>query len=84
MKTIDLTNEKHTLDELLALAKSEAVLIHATDGNDFLLEEADQFEREVASLGNSDRFISFLEERSKETGDIPMSEIAKKRSNQNC
>lgn len=79
MKTIDLKTEKHSLDELLTMAKSDTVLIHSVDGNDFLLEEADEFEREVASLGSSDKFMSFLEERSREQRDIPIEEAAKKR-----
>lgn len=79
MKTIDLKTEKHSLDELLTMAKSDTVLIHSVDGNDFLLEEADEFEREVATLGSSDKFMSFLEERSREKQDIPIEEAAKKR-----
>ena len=79
MKTIDLKTEKHSLDEVLTMAKSGTVLIHSVDGNDFLLEEADEFEREVASLVSSDKFMSFLEERSREKRDIPIEEAAKKR-----
>lgn len=79
MKTVDLSKGSHSLSELLALAKSEAVLIHSTSGEDFLLEQADKFEREVAALGSSEKFSCFLEERSKETGDIPVSDIRQKR-----
>lgn len=32
----------------------------------FVLEEADAFEQEVAMLGKSEKFTSFLHERSKE------------------
>ena len=42
-------------------------------------ELADEFEREVATLGASDKFMSFLEARSKETGGIPISKIREKR-----
>jgi hypothetical protein len=83
MKTIDLKREKHSLDELLTMAKSGTVLIHSVDGNDFFLEEADELEREVTSLGSSDKFMSFLEERSREKRDIPIEEVAKKRGIEN-
>lgn len=79
MKIIDLKSETHSVDELIILAKSETVLIHSVDGFDFILEEADEFDREVASLGSSDKFISFLKERSEEETDISFDEVVKKR-----
>lgn len=78
MKTIDLRKEERSLGEVLALAKSEAVLIRSASGDDFLLELADEFDREVAALGGSDKFTSFLDARSKETEDIPISEVREK------
>jgi hypothetical protein len=53
MRTVDLTKEKHSLKELLTLAKSETLLIRSPSGEDFLLEQADEFDREVAALGSS-------------------------------
>jgi len=79
MKTVDLREGEHSLSEVLALAKSEAVLIHSASGEDFLLEQADEFDREVAALGGSEKFMSFLDARAKETGDIPLETIRKKR-----
>ncbi|MBN2208793.1 MAG: hypothetical protein JW759_05830 [Candidatus Coatesbacteria bacterium] len=79
MKTIDLTKGRHTLSGVLALAKSETVLIHSESGEDFVLEQADEFDREVAALGSSRTFTSFLDARSKETGDMPISEVRGKR-----
>jgi hypothetical protein len=78
MKTIDLATEDHTLSELLALAKRDSLLIHSATGEDFLLEPADDFDREVALLGQSERFLSFLQDRSKEEGGTPLAEIRKK------
>jgi hypothetical protein len=43
------------------------------------METVLDFEREVATLGSSDKFMSFLEERSREKRDIPIKEVAKKR-----
>ena len=79
MKTIDLRKEEHSLGEVLTLAKSEAVLIRSASGDDFLLELADEFDREVAALGGSEKFTSFLDARSKEAEDIPISEVREKR-----
>jgi len=79
MKKIDLTKEHHSLSDVLTLAKSEAVLIHAPSGEDFVLESADEFDREVAALGASEKFTSFLEGRSKETRGIPLRKVRQKR-----
>ena len=79
MKTIDLSKGQHSLSEVLTLAKSEAVLIHSAWGEDFVLEHADEFDREAAALGSSKKFSSFLEARSNETGDIPISKVREKR-----
>ena len=79
MKTVDLRQGEFSLSDVLTLAKSEAVLIHSASGEDFLVEQADEFDREVATLGGSEKFMSFLEGRAKETGDIPIEEVRRKR-----
>jgi hypothetical protein len=42
------------------------------------LEETNNFEEEVEKLGNSEKFLKFLGERSKERNTIPISSIADK------
>ena len=79
MRTVDLRKEEHSLKELLALAKSEALLIRSASGEDYLLEQAGEFDREVATLGASAKFKSFLDARSKEEEDIPLTEARSKR-----
>ena len=78
MITIDLRKKKHSIDELLALAKSEPLMIYDKDGKNYVLEETDEFEKEVKELGSSERFMKFLNERSKEKETISISSIAKK------
>jgi hypothetical protein len=79
MKKIDLTKGQHSLSEVLAYAKSETVLIHSASGENFVLEHADGFDQEVAALGASEKFTSFLDRRSKETGDVPLRKVREKR-----
>lgn len=78
MITIDLRKKKHSIDELLTLAKSEPLMIYDKDGKNYILEETDEFEKEVRELGSSERFMKFLDERSKEKETIPISSITKK------
>lgn len=67
------------MSEVLTFAKSEAVLIHSPSGEDFVLESADEFDREVAALGASEKFASFLDARSKETEGVPLRKVRQKR-----
>ena len=78
MITIDLRKKKHSIDELLAMAKSEPLMIYDKDGKNYVLEETDEFDNEVKELGSSERFMKFLNERSKEKETIPISSITKK------
>jgi len=78
MKTVNLAEGDRSISELIEIAKSEPVLVHTADGTDFVFEEADEFEREVAALGASDKFMSFLQKRSQEGEEIPASEVAKR------
>ena len=40
-----------------------------------MLKPDDEFEREVAQLGQSEKFMQFLAERREESGRIPLQEI---------
>ena len=76
MKTINLDEKARSVDDLLAIARREVVLLISKDGTSFVLEEADGFEREATELGNSDVFMKFLEDRSREEGATPIEQYA--------
>ena len=78
MITVDLRTQHLTIDELFQAAASEAVHVIAKDGTIFVLGPADEFEREVMQLGQSEKFMAFLAERSKETGGISLEEAMKR------
>lgn len=75
MKTIDLRNQPLTIRELLRLAQSDSLLILTDDDHSYTLEEADEFEKEVARLGRSARFEGFLNKRGREPGSVSLEEI---------
>ncbi len=50
MKPIKLDKKSPSVDELLAIARREPVLLVTPDGENFVLEEADDFDREVVEL----------------------------------
>jgi len=57
VKTIDLGKEQPSLADVLTLAKSEPVVIHSGPGEDYLIEPADELDREAAAQGSSERFF---------------------------
>jgi hypothetical protein len=78
MRTLDLCQQRVTVEELLRVARTESVRIVAEEGDEFILEVADAFEREVAELSQSEKFMAFLAERSKEPGVISLDDIERK------
>jgi hypothetical protein len=66
VKTLDLTRKHITLEEVLKLASAGSVRIITADGHAFILEDADDFDKEVQLLGKSKKLRRFLKERSKE------------------
>ncbi len=63
MKQVDLGLASPSLAQLLAMAQDESIMLIAGDGNSFILEHADDFDREVQQLGENEKFMTFLEER---------------------
>ncbi len=82
MKNLDLRQESITLEQLLKVANTEAVLIFSDNGNQYILENVDAFEQEVIALGNSQKFMNFLAERSQEQGSISLDDIEDKLINE--
>lgn len=77
MKTVDLEKEKLSLEEVVNLARKEAILLLTSDGKEFFISEADDFEKEVEVLRGSQAFQKFLDERSACTRRIPLEAIEK-------
>jgi hypothetical protein len=78
MITLDLRKQPLTLKEIFQAARVESVLIVTDEGQEYILEAADEFDREVAQLGKSEAFMHFLAERRQEPGRIPLDEIEKR------
>ena len=78
MTKLDVRQQSLSVDELLRLASDEPVVVVNRDGNEFVVEAADTFDRESAQLAGSDKFMSFLSERCKEPGSVPLEEIERR------
>ena len=76
MKTVELTQNPITVDQLLEWASLENVMIRRNDEK-FVVAMVDDFAAEVESLRNNDEFIAFLDARAKEPK-IPIAEARKR------
>ena len=82
MKTIDLTQQKLDVEQLLDLARQGPVLLLTSEGEEFCVAEADDFEQEVEALRSSRAFQHFLDERSQDKHTIPLEELEKELEDQ--
>ncbi len=78
MTTVDLRERAVTIDELLQLAGGDEVVIVNHQGDKFVIEPADAFDREAALFGSSTWFMSFLAERSKEPGSLSLEDVERR------
>jgi hypothetical protein len=82
MKTIDAAAVTN-LAELLDLAKDEMVLLTTPEGREFILTEVGEvnendFDAEIEAVSRNRELMAFLEERSRETKRIPLSEVKRR------
>ncbi len=75
MRTVDLGKEEVDLEAIINLARQEPVLLVTSDGEEFCIAEADDFENEVKSLRESPAFQKFLDQRSACSRRVPLEEI---------
>ena len=76
MRTVELTQNPMTVEQLLEWASLENVIIRR-NGEQFVVAMIDDFETEVESLRHNDEFIAFLDARAKEPK-IPIAEARKR------
>ncbi len=72
MKIVELEKEMLTLDEAIALAKSEGVVLRQANGEMFAIAPVDDFEVEVDLLKKNKKFMAYLAELSQEEATISL------------
>ncbi len=78
MKIIELEKEQFTLDEVITLAKNEALVLRKPDGQMFALAPINDFEVEVELLKNNTEFMAFLKQLSQEKATISLKSLREK------
>ena len=64
MKTIDLTTQSPSVEELLHLAADGNLILKTSDGKEFVLAEVDDFDKEIALVRQNPDLMDLLDQRS--------------------
>lgn len=75
MKTIEISTPPLSLQDVLAVARTEAVLIRTSAGEEFVLGAVDDLRVEADLLGNNPEFMRFLEERFAEKATVSLEQL---------
>ena len=77
MKTIQLTPRQIGLRRLLDQAKHENVLVRSPDGQEFIVAELDDFDREIQLARQNAELMAFLDARGRKRASIGIAELRK-------
>ncbi len=77
MKTIILSSRPPSVDKLLGMARTDALLVKTQDGETFVISSTDEFESEVELLRQNHTFLSMLDEFKKGQDTISLEEAEK-------
>jgi energy-converting hydrogenase A subunit M len=66
MKTVDLTTQLATLEEVLSLADQENVVLRTKEGREYVVAELDDFDRELELVRQNEELMELLARRSKD------------------
>jgi hypothetical protein len=75
MKTITVPPNVAEVNELLAQARQEDILVRTADGTEFMVTAIDDFDEEIARGRRSAKLMALLEDRAKQTTTVPLDEV---------
>jgi hypothetical protein len=67
MKTVNVSSKAKTVNILLKKAKKEGLILRSADGNEFILAEIDDFNREIELTRRNKELMKLLDARGKQT-----------------
>jgi hypothetical protein len=77
MKTIDLSQSRRDLREVLDLAGEENLILTTPDGRQFVLAEIDDFETEIRLVREQRELMELLGQRSSSSRKLSLDEVKK-------
>jgi hypothetical protein len=77
MKTIAVSDPSEELKALLEQARQESLILQAPDGSEFILEELDDFDKEIELTRQNKELMALLDQRGQEKAIVSHEELKK-------
>lgn len=74
MKSIEVSKQSKVLNELLEQARRENVIIRSPEGDEFILAEIDDFNREIELTRGNKKLMKLLQARARQKASIFLDE----------
>jgi hypothetical protein len=80
MRTIPVTSPSSEVKRLLDIARKEALVLRAADGQEFVLSAVDDFEYELSRQRGNKKLVAFLDRRfraARKQPGVPLAAVAR-------
>ncbi len=74
MKTITISRRARSVHALLRRARRENVIVRSPEGEEFILAQVDDFNREIELARQNRRLMKFLDARARQTKTVSLEE----------
>jgi hypothetical protein len=78
VKTIKVSKQSKTLNALLKRAREENVILRSAEGDEFILAEIDDFNREIELTRDNKQLMRLLERRAKQKATVSLEEVKRR------
>ncbi|HIE00130.1 MAG TPA: hypothetical protein EYP59_07540 [Thiotrichaceae bacterium] len=75
MRSIAVSMDAIDIIALLRQACKENLILKAPDGNEFILAEVNDFNREIELTRKNEQLMAFLERRARQTKTVPLDDV---------
>ena len=75
MKTLTISRRARSLHALLRRAQRENVILRSPEGEEFILAQVDDFNREIELARQNRAFMKFLDSRARQTETVSSDEV---------
>jgi hypothetical protein len=76
MRTITISRNSRTVSALLKWARRENVILRSPEGEEFILAEIDDFDREIELARQNKALMKFLDARARQTETVSLDQAA--------
>jgi hypothetical protein len=77
MKTVNVSTKAKTINSLLKKAQKGALILRSPEGQEFILAEVDDFNREIELTRQNKALMKFLDTRGKQTKTVKAADVKK-------